>query len=422
MKDYQIQPSLFLKNRQKLLSFMKQGSVALFCSSAPVLKSQDQYFRFRQNSNYFYLTGVDQDNTFLFLNPGAKNEQEQCVLFIEETSEKKKIWDGPRLSISEASNISGISDVRYLSEKDAFIEKQFKDKHCIYVDYVKMEPTQGRLMPTQWTLYCELRRQFKVHEFINVNEEIHKLRMVKEPEEVDAIKMACLITKKSLFHILPNIKPGLEEYHVEADIYQAFIKFGGSGHAFDPIVAGGKNACILHYINNNQGLNDGELVLIDFGALYGYYASDCTRTVPVNGRFTKRQKELYNQVLYIFKKAKELMRPGTTIKEINEKVESWCGESHVKLGLYEKPTHDLIKKYYPHGNSHFMGIDVHDVGGKEEVLKPGMILTCEPGIYIQEEGIGIRIENDILVTDDDPVDLMSDYPIEVDEIESLMNK
>jgi Xaa-Pro aminopeptidase len=257
---------------------------------------------------------------------------------------------------------------------------------------------------------------------------LHALRVIKSQAEINVIKQSIEITKEAFLNVAKDLRPGKKEYEIEAELTYHFLRKGASGHAFHPIVASGKNACFLHYIENNQECKDGDLLLMDFGAEYLNYASDCSRTLPVNGKFTERQKEIYQSVLSVFKYARGLMKPGTTINKFHHKVCEKLEQEHLKLGLY---THEDIKaqdpaspmwfKYYMHGTSHFMGLDVHDVGSKDQEFVPGMVLTCEPGIYIPEEGIGIRLENDILITPDGNEDLMADIPIEPDDIESLMN-
>ncbi|NJO68719.1 MAG: M24 family metallopeptidase [Bacteroidetes bacterium] len=270
--------------------------------------------------------------------------------------------------------------------------------------------------------------KFPLHQKERLSPALTSLRLLKEAEEVNIIRYASQITGKAFQRVMRFVKAGIYEYEIEAEITHEFLKSGASGHAYYPIVATGENACFLHYINNKSICNDGDLLLLDFGAEYGNYAADCSRTIPVNGKFSPRQLQVYKSVLSVFQKARSLMVKGTTITLIQKQVCKLWEEEHVKLGLYsmedlhrQDPDDPLYQRYYMHGISHFLGLDVHDVGNKNAILEPGMVLTCEPGIYIREEGMGIRLENDILITNDEPIDLMQHIPVDADAIEELMN-
>jgi Xaa-Pro aminopeptidase len=302
------------------------------------------------------------------------------------------------------------------------------DAHTIFLDLNENPRFRSNVEGKNKRYAHELKQKFPLHHFERLAPYLTEIRLRKEPEEIELIQKACDITKKAFYRVLEFVKPGVYEYEIEAEIIREFIRNGAAGHAYDPIVASGENACVLHYIENSDVCEDGELVLLDFGVEYANYASDCSRTLPVNGTFTERQLNLYNSVLHVKNEAMKFIRPGITLYDLQQHVRKVWEQEHVKLGLYSKGelTHQSSQKplymnYFPHGISHFMGLDVHDVGGKDVVLKPGMVLTCEPGIYIPEEGTGIRLEDDILVTEHEPVNLTKDIPILPKEIENWMN-
>jgi Xaa-Pro aminopeptidase len=308
------------------------------------------------------------------------------------------------------------------------MQKLMSGKRIIYTNIRELEKFKPEYPLRDERLMAELTKTYPRIEFKGLSSILTELRLMKEPEEMDLIREAIRITRAGFDRVLGMVKPGVHEYEIEAELSYEFIRQGAAGHAYPPIIASGGNACFLHYIKNDQVCREGDLLLMDFGAEYANYAADCSRTLPVTGRFTQRQKELYEATYRVFCQARSLMMPGTCIDEINKEVGRFWEEEHVKLGLYstedlKKQTNDnpLYRKYYPHGTSHFMGLDVHDVGSKQAVLKPGMVLTCEPGIYIPEEATGIRLENDILITAKGNLDLMEDIPIKAAEIEELMN-
>jgi Xaa-Pro aminopeptidase len=311
--------------------------------------------------------------------------------------------------LQEASELSGIKQVRWLEEKDGLLEELLRDATHLYCDQEFSEAAKLNRMP--------------LHPLVE------KLRMIKEEEEVDQIRKAISITHKAFMEVLNKTEPGVWEYQMEAEVIACFIREGATGHAFDPIMASGENALILHYVQNDSQCKDGDLVLMDFGAEVNNYAADCSRTIPVNGRFSPRQRKVYEAVLRVFRQAREMMVPGTILGEFHQQVGKLWEEEHIKLGLYSREeTHvqpgkdPPWKYYYMHGTSHSLGLDVHDPFDRSKPFEPGMVLTCEPAIYIPEEQLGIRLENDILITADGPVDLAEDLPIEADEIEDLMNR
>jgi Xaa-Pro aminopeptidase len=423
-----IDQKLFVTNRQKLVKLLADNSIAIINSNDEMPRNGDQYHPFRQQSDLFYLTGIDQEKTVLVLCPQHPDPKYREVLFILKADVTLEIWHGHKLTQAEAKNISGVRTVCWLDEMDALLREMMLRFDYVYInqnEYLKFTPEvesrDTRFLKTKKELY-------PLHNYQRLAPLLTKLRLNKEPEELQLLKKACRITDDAFRRVLAITKPGMKEYEIEAELTSEFIRQGANGHAYAPIVAAGANACALHYIANDETLKDGDLLLMDFGAEYGNYAADCSRTFPVNGKFSERQRALYEATLRIFYFARDLMLPGTTIAEIHSKVCRRWEEEHIRLGLYSKEdlekqeaNNPLYFKYYMHGTSHFIGLDVHDVGDKQTVLEPGMVLSCEPGIYIAEEGIGIRIENDILITEGKPVDLMDGIPVEPDEIESIMS-
>lgn len=419
----------FVQNRQKLVASLKDNPVAIFHSNDEMPRSGDQFFPFRQNSDLFYLTGINQEKTILVLCPSHPIQKHREILFIRKPDPQFEIWNGKRLTRSEAVEISGIQSVMWEEEYNTMIQDLVYYSDCIYINQYENTKFFTEVESRDLRYANKLRSRYPSYRYERLSPIMKDLRLIKEHEEVNVIHHACMITEKAFHRVLKNTKPGMYEFEVEAEISYEFRKSGAQGHAYYPIVASGENACILHYITNKNVCKDGDLLLLDFGAEYSNYAADCSRTIPVNGKFTPRQKELYNSVLSVFKKAKTLMVKGTSIALINKQICRLMEEEHLKLGLYtedelatQDPENPLYNRYYMHGISHFLGLDVHDYGSRFQTLQPGMILTCEPGIYVREEGIGIRIENNILITEDEPIDLMQSIPIEVEEIEGLMKK
>ncbi len=427
MRYKKIDNSLFKNNRARLAKLMKSNSVAIFYSADLYPRNGDQYFKYRQQSDMFYLTGIEQEKTILMIAPEFFNEKFREALFILKPDKKLEKWEGHKLTIEEAREISGIENVFFEEDFEVSLREVLLDSKKVYLntnEYVKFftEVPERNLRMAR-----KLKEDYPLHKYERVAPLMKKLRQIKSEPEVDLIREACLITGKAFDKVLTGIKPGMMEYEVEAIITGEFIRNGASGHGYDPIVASGFNACMLHYTDNDNVCKDGDLVLMDIGAEYANYSADMTRTIPVNGKFSERQKDCYNAVLDVFKQAKQMLVPGNTIDKVNKAVNKLMEQKMIDLGLFTKeevekqnPDNPLYLKYFMHGISHPLGLDVHDVGSKYEPFKPGMVVTCEPGLYIEEENIGIRIENDILITENGPVDLMIDIPIEVDEIEFAM--
>jgi Xaa-Pro aminopeptidase len=429
MKTIHISPSFFARNRQRLTLSLKSNSLAIVHSNDEMNRTADQYFPFRQNSDLFYLTGINQEKTTLLLAPGNEDESMREILVIRRSNPKLETWEGHKLTREEAGLISGIKIVKFDDEIESLISPVMMQAEHVYLnlpEYLKFIP---ELPGRDLRKGEELMKKFPAHHYERLAPVMRDLRVAKSEEEISLISEACDITRKSFLNTLKTIKPGMKEYEIEALITHDFVKGGARGHAYQPIIASGSNACILHYIDNNDVCTDGDLLLMDFGAEYGNYAADCTRTIPVNGKFTDRQRDVYKSVLDVFKFARSLMIPGSTINKVHQEVCRKFEKEHIRLGLYtardvesQDPENPLYQKYYMHGTSHFLGLDVHDVGSKDQEFRPGMVLTCEPGIYLPGEQTGIRLENNILITRDGNVDLMKDIPIEPDELEELMKR
>ena len=424
MRYKAITSDLYKRNRTKFISKLSESDLAIFHSNDPMPTNADGIMGFRQNNDLFYLTGIDQEETTLVISNNTE------VLFIRETSDLIKIWEGAKLTKQEASNMSGIKDVRWFKEYEGYIKKNIHSYNTIYLS--NNEHTRAD-SPVE-TRNLRLAKQLK--EMIGASLKtsssaplLHNLRYFKEQEEVAQLQKACDITQKAFDRVLKFIKPGVFEYEVEAEITHEFLINRSRGHAYQPIIASGANACVLHYIENNNKCKDGDLVLMDFGAEYGNYNADLTRTIPANGTFTPRQKAVYNATLNVHNLAKELLVPGNTFEILNKEVASIMESELVGLGLLDKTdlknqssAKPLFRQYFMHGTSHSLGLDVHDVDDRSLTFAEGMVFTCEPGIYIQEESIGVRIENDIVLTKSGNMDLMQNIPITVEEIESIMNK
>lgn len=419
----------FSNNRKRLKPLMKHDALAVMFSADMMPRNGDQHYPFRQNSDLFYLTGIDQEETVLLFFPDCPLEQYREVLFIRKTNERIATWEGHKYTQDEAREISGIKNVMWTDSFEGVMNQVSTLSSNIYLN--RNEHWGAPEIPESKEVRegKKLVKKYPFHQFHRLAPLMTELRLIKDKPEIDTMRHACRITAKAFERVTGFVKPGLNEYQVEAEITHEFFRSGAKGHAYAPIVAAGKNATVLHYIDNNSTIEDGDLMLFDIGCEFENYSSDLSRTIPVNGRFTDRQKQVYNAVLKVFKQARDMIRPGITIDEINKKVEKLLMEEHIKLGLYKQEdvvekeeAQKLVKTYYPHGTSHFMGLDVHDVGTKYERLEAGMVLSCEPGIYIREENIGIRLENDILVTTGDPVDLMEEIPIEAEDIERMMQE
>ena len=425
MRYEKISNELFKGNRSLFVEKMREKSIAVFNSNDLMPKNADQNMPFKQNSDLFYLTGVDQEESVLMI---VKGPHEVLVyLFIKETNENIKIWEGEKLSKNMASEISGIDNIEWLSKFEKTLAQHTQECTSFYLNSNE-HPRANIVVESRDERFKKwLKNKYPNHIVKKAADILYPIRAIKKTQEISMVKKACEITKKGVIRVLGFLKPGILEYEIEAEILHEFIRSGARGFAYDPIIASGANACVLHYNTNNQVCQDGDIILMDFGAEYANYASDLTRCFPVNGRFTKRQKKVYNSVLRVLNESKKLLRPGLMLSDYEKHVGHLVEKELVDLKLLSikdldvGSTHPAYKKYFMHGTSHHLGLDVHDVSAPNQVLEKGMILTCEPGIYIPEEGLGIRLENDILIGPDSNVDLMGDIIIEAEEIEDAMN-
>ena len=404
-----IPSNLFINNRAKLAAQLPPKSIAVFTANEAMPRNGDQFFPFRQQSDFFYLTGINEENAFLIIAPDYPDESLREVLFIEPYDEVKATWQGEMLDAQHATELSGIKTVKgsdtFYSVLNDIAYSGYGD--TIFLNSYEYPKYECNVETIQQRFLKKIKGMYPMHHYGRTAPILNAMRMVKSDEEIKITQQACYITSKAFRRCLQTVKPGMYEYEVQAEIEYIFKQNNATGHAYAPIIAGGKNACCLHYSKNQSLLHDGDLLLFDIGCEYLNYSSDLSRTIPVNGKFTPRQKECYNLVLDVMKEITQLYRPGHCINEINQAAKQLMGDNG---------------KYLIHGVSHHIGLDVHDSVDKFKPFEPGMILTCEPGMYIREEGIGIRIENDLLVTEGEPVNLFAGLPIEVEEIEAAMQR
>jgi Xaa-Pro aminopeptidase len=428
MSRYERMPaSFFSGNRKAFMKQMKKNSMAIFFSNDVMPRSADGHHPFRQNPDFFYLTGIDQEECILILYPDAPSKAQREILFLKETNEIIAVLEGDKVNKEQGEEISGIKSIKWNDTFDSALGHLSNMVKTFYLNLNENDRAGSEVETKDIRFAKEMRQAYPLHKFKRSAPIISYQRSIKQEEEVATIQKACDITEQAFRNVLGAVKPGMNEYEVEAEIISSFIRQGASGHAYTPIVASGANACVLHYVENDMLCNDGDLLLMDFGAEYGCYASDLSRTIPINGKFSPRQKEVYNACLKIHNEAKELLSPGMTLNDFNAEVKEMMASALVDIKLIDKDASEeerkkLTLKYFPHGTSHFMGIDVHDVGARYGVIEENMCFTIEPGIYIREEGIGVRIENDIIVKKGKNIDLMANIPITVEEIEALMAK
>lgn len=429
MKYHSIDSALFVKNRIKFAAQMQSSALAVFNSNDVFSTGADSTLPFHQHRNIFYLSGVDQEESILILFPDAKNSMHKEILFLKETNEHIAIWEGSKLSKKQATEVSGVQTVYWLSDFDSIFDILMKEAEIIYFNNnnhyrkaVEMETREDRFIK-------RVKSNYPKHRIENNFSIMESLRGVKEPEEIKLIRKACNITEKGFRRVLGFVKPGVMEYEIEAEYVHEFLKNRSKGFAYTPIIGSGYNACVLHYIENNQRCNDGDMLLMDVGAEYANYSSDMTRTIPVNGRFTARQKAVYQAVLNVKNEATKMLVSGTLWEAYHKEVGKIMTSELLGLGLLDKaavqnqdPKKPAYKKYFMHGTSHHMGLDTHDYGALKTPMVENMVFTVEPGIYIPEEKMGIRLEDDVVVQSSGaPINLMKDIPIEIDAIESLMN-
>jgi Xaa-Pro aminopeptidase len=429
MKFLPLNPLIFKQNRQRFVKEMQPGSIAIFVSNDEIPSNGDAIYPFKQNSDLYWLTGIVQEDTLLVLFPDHPDPKYREVLILVRPNELKEKWDGKRLRAEEGKNISGIDTVIWLDTSDALLQVWIHLAKNIYLDTNENDRKSSLVQTREYRFVEEIRKRYPLHQYFRAATILKELRAVKSPEEVVVIQQAIDITANAFLRVMKFLRPGVFEYEVEAEIQHSFLSQRATGPAYGSILASGESACTLHYISNNAECRDGDLILMDFGAEYGGYNADLTRTVPVNGKFSKRQKEVYNACLHLHQYAKSLLKPGITINAYHILVGKEADIIFQKIGLLSKsdvknstPENPAYWKYLYHGISHHLGIDVHDLGPRAEPLRAGMVLTVEPGIYIQEEKMGVRIENNVWLTKTGNKDLMKDIPITVEEIEGFMKR
>ncbi|MFM2296862.1 MAG: hypothetical protein RL117_569 [Verrucomicrobiota bacterium] len=429
MRTQSIDPQLFIRNRQKLRELLPPKSIVIVLANDVLPTNADGTMAFKQNTDLFYLCGVNQEETALILFPDATDPNQREMLFVKETSELIAIWDGEKLSKEQARAATGIQRVEWIASFEAMLHGLIPQADNIFLTtnehlraVVVVETANDRFIKK-----CQQR--YPLHRYQRLAPLMHQLRMTKEPQEIAIMQHACDITEAGFRRVLPFIKPGVGEWEVEAELLHEFVRRGSRGFAYNPIIGTGKNACVLHYLENNCVCEDGQMLLMDVAAEYVGWASDLTRTVPVNGRFTPRQRDVYNAVLRVLRACNQILRPGNTPMEYQKQVVEIMEKELVDLKLIDMkeaknqgPDKPLVRKYFMHGTSHHLGLDVHDVCPPHQPYDVGMVFTIEPGIYIREENMGIRLENDVVIGAESNFDLMGKIPIEADEIEDLMNQ
>mgnify|MGYP000421525930 CR=1 FL=1 len=428
MRYLPINKALFIENRRRLAEIMKPRSMAILQANDIMPTNADGTMGFRQSSDLFYLTGVDQEESVLVVFPDHPDKKFSEVLFLRETNEHIAVWEGEKLSKEQAREVSGIQTIYWTHQYEAMMRQIVFEAEQVYLNTNEHTRNESPVQTRDTRFIQEFRQRYPLHRLERLAPLMHHLRAIKQPQEIELIRTACQITRQGFERLLRLVKPGVMEFEVEAELVHEFVRNRSRGFAYTPIIASGANACVLHYIQNNQECREGDVLLLDVAAEYANYTSDMTRSIPVSGRFTKRQREVYDAVLRVFYKAKDLLVPGNVWDEYHVEVGKIMESELIGLGLLSKtdienqnPDWPAYKKYFPHGTSHFLGLDVHDVGNKYRRFEPGMVFTCEPGIYIPEEKLGIRLENDILITSAGNIDLMGNIPIEAEEIEDLMN-
>ena len=427
MKYLPLNPDIFIQNRKRFIGRMEKNSIAIFNSNDELPTNGDAIHRFKQNSDLYWLSGIDQEDSMVILFPDNPDPKYREVLVLVRPNEMKEKWDGKRWRADEARKISGITTIVWLDSLEALLQPWIHLADTIYLN-TNENDRKSNYVPVRDYRYIEqMKARYPLHQYKRSARILKDLRAIKTAAEVEVMQEAIDITHKTFERLLKFIKPGVMEYEIEAEIYHSFLSQRATGPAYGSIIASGDRARILHYVFNNQECKAGELVLMDFGAEYGGYCADLTRTVPVSGKFTKRQKDVYNGCLQLHNYAKSILKPGISILDYTDKVGEEATKVFVKLGLLsqqdvknEDKENKAYRKYLYHGISHHLGIDVHDLGTRTEPIKPGMLFTIEPGIYIEEEQMGIRIENNVWITKTGNKDLMAKIPIKAEEIEALM--
>lgn len=428
MKYLPIDNALFIQNRKKFAELLEPKSLAVFNSNDIMPTNADGTMPFKQNSDLFYLSGIDQEESILLLFPDCPEEKHKEVLFLKETNEMIAIWEGHKYTKEEAFETSGIKTVYWLSQFEQVFNSLMAKAESVYLNSNEhlRATVEVQTRDARFVKWCQ--ENYPLHQYRRAAPLMHHLRAIKSDIEIDLMQQACNITEKGFRRVLNFVKPGVMEYEIEAEFLHEFIRNRSAGFAYSPIIASGANACVLHYIANNAQCQDGEVILFDVAAEYANYNSDMSRSIPVNGRFSKRQKAVYQSVRRVMQAAMQMLTPGNSIPEYHQEVGKIMESELIELGLLDRtdvknqnPEQPLYRKYFMHGTSHHLGLDVHDVGDMLRKFEPGMVFTVEPGIYIREENLGIRLENNVVVTQDGIIDLMKNIPIEAEEIEELMN-
>lgn len=403
--------------------------MAVFNSNDIYPVSADSTFPFQQHRDILFLSGVDQEESILVIAPNASLPEHREILFLRETNEHIAIWEGEKLTKDAAFEVSGIRTVYWLQDFERIFKQLMSEADSIYLNTNEHLRADTTVQTREDRFIEKVKQDYPAHQVRRSAPIMHALRSIKNTIEIDLMQKACDITKAGIERVISFIKPDVWEYEIEAELIHEFVRRRSRGFAYTPIIASGHNACVLHYIENNSQCKDGEVILMDVGAEYANYASDLTRCFPVNGRFTQRQKDVYNAVLHVKNEAQKLLKPGITLPQYHVEVGKIMEAELIKLKLIDQtdiknqdPKWPAYKKYFMHGTSHYIGLDTHDVGPWNEPIKAGMVFTCEPGIYIPNENLGIRLEDDLVVRENgDPFNLMSEIPIEADHIEDLMN-
>ncbi|HRX93462.1 MAG TPA: Xaa-Pro aminopeptidase [Chitinophagaceae bacterium] len=427
MKYLPLNNEIFIQNRKRFTGKMQKNSIAIFVSNDELPANGDALHPFKQNSDLFWLSGITQEDSMVILFPDNPDPKYREVLVLVRPNELKEKWDGKRLRVNEAQAISGITTIVWLDSIDGLLQPWIHLADSIYLDSNENDRKASLIRTKEYRFIDEMKSRYPLHNYLRAAKIMKELRGIKTALEVEVLQKAIDITENTFRRLLQFIKPGVMEYEIEAEIFHSFLSQRSSGPAYGSILASGDRARTLHYVSNNQECKDGELILMDFGAEYGGYCADLTRTVPVNGKFTRRQKRVYNACLHLHDYAKSILKPGISIVDYTEKVGEEATQQFLKIGLLRKsdvknedPENRAYRKYLYHGISHHLGIDVHDLGTRTEPIKAGMVFTVEPGIYIEEEQMGVRIENNLWITRNGNKDLMKNIPITTDEIEALM--
>lgn len=429
MRYQPLSQATFVENRKKVAALMKSKSIAVFNSNDIMPTNADGTMPFRQNNDLLYVSGIDQEETIVLLFPDAENPQHREILFIKETSELIAIWEGAKFTKQEATELSGITTVFWTDQFEQVFHQLTTEAQHIYLNQNEHLRAVTTVETRDDRFRKECQQKYPLHQYERLAPIMRQVRAIKSEAEINMMQHACNITEKGFRRVLDFVKPGVTEYEIQAEYMHEFLRNRSKGFAYEPIIASGYNACVLHYVENKAACKSGEVILMDVGAEYGNYASDMTRCIPVSGKFTARQKDVYNAVLRVMKAATAMLVPGTKIDEYHKEVGKIMESELIYLGLLDKhdvakqdPLNPLYKKYFMHGTSHHIGLDVHDIENRQRPLEAGMVLTVEPGIYIRDENLGIRLENDVVVTNNGaPFDLMKNIPLEAEEIEDLMN-